>query len=69
MIAIRGEDTNAYIAGSSVHNCHIERLWTDMKSRVVCTYATVFKQLESSGVLDMENDTHLFCLLYVFSHN
>ena len=66
MVAIRGEDTNAYIAGSSVHNCRIERLWRDVRSSVVSTYATVFKQLEISGVLDVENDTDLFCLQYVF---
>ncbi len=37
-----------------------------MRSSVVSTYATVFKQLESSGVLDVENDTDLFCLQYIF---
>lgn len=53
MVSVRGEDTNAYITGSSVHNCRIERLWRDVKSSVVSTYATVFKQLESSGVLNV----------------
>ena len=38
-------NSNAYLVGSSVHNSRIERLWRDVKSNIVSTYATVFQQL------------------------
>ena len=66
MVSLRGEGTNTYIAGSSVHNYRIERLWRDVKSSVVSTYTTIFQVLEDSGVLDVDNDTDLFCLHYVY---
>lgn len=66
MVAVRGEHRSPYIAGSSVHNSRIERLWRDVRSSVVSTYITVFGTLEDSGVLDVDNDTDLFCLQYVY---
>ena len=66
MVTVRGEHRNPYIAGSSVHNSRIERLWRDVRSNVVSTFITVFRTLEHSGVLDVDNDTDLFCLQFVY---
>jgi hypothetical protein len=63
---IRGEGRSSYITGSSVHNSRIERLWRDVRTCVVSTFAEIFATLEDTGVLDIENDTDLFCLHFVF---
>ena len=63
---MRGEGRASYIAGSSVHNSRIERLWRDVRTNVLSTYAIVFHSLENEGVLDIENEVDLFCLHYVY---
>ena len=63
---MRGEGRASYIAGSSVHNSRIERLWRDVRINVLSTYAVVFHSLENEGVLDIENEVDLFCLHYVY---
>ena len=66
MTQVRGEERQSYIAGSSVHNARIERLWRDVRMCVVSTFTEIFSILEDTGVLDVENDTDLFCLHYIF---
>ena len=66
MVDIRGENNHPYLAGSSVHNCRIERLWRDVRSSVVSTYLAVFNTLEGENVLDPNNETDLFCLHFIF---
>ena len=46
MVDIRGENNHPYLAGSSVHNCRIERLWRDVRSSVLSTYLAVYNTLE-----------------------
>ena len=67
MIANHNLDYACVISGSSVHNERIERLWRDVHRCVGSTYATLFCDIESSGILDPTNEVDLFCLHYIYT--
>lgn len=56
----------SFIAGRSIQNYRIERLWRDVFYSVIQTFHSLFNYLESINELDIENHIDMLCLHYVF---
>ena len=61
-----GTQRRAVIVGSSVHNQRVERFNRDINVNLAHVFGPKLRQLEDLGMLDINNETDMFCLHYVF---
>ena len=57
------------ITGSSVHNQGIEHLWQDMHRCAIKLFYRLFYCLKEQGVLDPDNDVHIYALHCIYVHS
>ena len=61
-----GTGCGCVILGSSLHNQRIERLWSDLHDCVTKLFYKLFYYLEELGLLDQNNNVHIYALHYIF---
>lgn len=66
MDVFRGPARGSALRGRSTHNQRIERLWRDVWNGFLNVYHSLFTMLVHDGVLDCDNEMHLWALHYVY---
>lgn len=66
MLRQRGIQNKPFIAGRSVHNQRIERMWRELWNGVTVLFYNLFHFMEDTGLLQVENELHLQVLHLVF---
>lgn len=62
----RGPDRGSHIAGHSVHNQGIERLWRDPFTGCTYVFYHLFYHMEEVRILEPDNEMHLAALHFIF---
>ena len=65
-VECRGINRGSIITGASVHNQRVEKLHRDVTTGVLIAYIDEFNMMKSSGLLDPDNEVHIFSLHLVY---